>query len=104
MKILKSDIDALIDAAHSLQGIANDLRDKNALQVIGPEQLKLADFYQGMAHRCRKVYILLLWASTQNEWPMHRLCVEDLPDDALVNEAIRNLCPAAFGDGNVDLG
>jgi hypothetical protein len=98
MKILKSDIDALIDAAYALRGLANDTRDRAALEAAPSEINRLADYYLGMAHRIRKVYILLLWAESQKEWPLHRLCSEDLPDDVAVNEAVRNLCPAAFRD------
>jgi hypothetical protein len=100
MRILSSDIEALIDACHNLQAFANGLQESPPPNR-DPELLKQdINHFRAMAHRVRKVYMILLWASQQKQWDFARICHEDLPQDAAINEAIRLLCPEAITDMN----
>lgn len=82
MKIENQDIEALIDVSQFLK----DLTDH-------PEDCRYKKDWSKMREHVRKVYIMLLQASSKGTPGIERLIQKGIDDGTPTAEAIRRLCP-----------
>lgn len=82
MRITNEDIDALIDVASILRNLAD-------IQRTPDDELK----FRTQCHHVRKVYILLIKASSREIIDLHQLIFEGIVDDPQLDKAITALCP-----------
>jgi hypothetical protein len=82
VKILPSDIDALIEAVEYIKNFAD-------IQILPADKAK----FDTLAQHVRKVYILLLNATEKGQMELKRLCDKGIPDNTDTAAAIRTLCP-----------
>jgi len=82
MKIENNDIDYLIDVTVFLSDLAKH-----------PEDYRYKKNFAAMAAHVRKVYILLLQASSRNEPGVKHLIEKGIKNDSPAAETIRRLCP-----------
>ena len=87
MRITNTDIDALIDVSLVLRNLAD-------MQVLQSEQAK----FRGMCYHVRKIYILLLKASSHKAIDLHQLIFEGIMDDPALDYAIKSLFPEGDTD------
>lgn len=84
MRIVNSDIDALIETSQILK----NLEDMN---VLPAEKLR----FRTLCHHTRKVYIMLLHCSKREIIDLRQLVFDGIVDDPELDAAITTLCKEA---------